>query len=68
LAYGTPAVNTASPLAKGSSVKRSAEQWRLRFSDHIAFFSYRWLALFVAALALILPGRRTPCRRSFRRA
>jgi len=57
LAYGTPAVNTASPLAKGSSVKRSAEQWRLRFSDHIAFFSYRWLALFVAALALILPGR-----------
>jgi hypothetical protein len=42
---------------KGSRVKRSAEQWRLRVSDHVAFFSYRWLTWAVAALALTLPGR-----------
>jgi hypothetical protein len=35
-------------------VKRSGEQWRLR--DHVAFFSYRWLAWIVAALTLTLPG------------
>jgi hypothetical protein len=38
-------------------VKRSAEQWRFSLSDHVAFFSYRWLAWVVAALALTLPGR-----------
>ncbi len=38
-------------------MKRSAEQWRFVLSDHVAFFSYRWLAWAVAALALTLPGR-----------
>jgi hypothetical protein len=35
-------------------VKRSGEQWRLR--DHVAFFSYRWMAWIVAALALTIPN------------
>jgi hypothetical protein len=35
-------------------VKRSGDKWRLR--DHVAFFSYRWLAWAVAALTLTLPG------------
>lgn len=39
---------------KGSSVKRSGEQWRLR--AHVAFFSYRWLAWLIAALALAVPN------------
>lgn len=29
----------------------------MRLSDHVAFFSYRWLAWAAAALALTLPGR-----------
>lgn len=37
-------------------MKRLAEQWRLRFSDHVVFLSYRWLALLIAALALALPA------------
>ncbi len=38
-------------------MKRSADQQPARLSDHAAFFSYRWLAWAVAALALTLPGR-----------
>jgi hypothetical protein len=33
-------------------VKRSGDKWRLR--DHVAFFSYRWLALAVAIVATAL--------------
>lgn len=38
-------------------MKRPAEQLHLRVSDHVAFFSYRWVAWVLAALALTLPGR-----------
>ncbi|HMQ29585.1 MAG TPA: histidine kinase [Chloroflexaceae bacterium] len=38
-------------------MKRSADQQPVRVSDHVAFFSYRWLAWAAAALALTLPGR-----------
>lgn len=38
-------------------MKLPADQQPLRLSDHVAFFSYRWLAWAVAALALTLPGR-----------
>jgi hypothetical protein len=42
---------------KGSNVKPLAPQWPARISAHTAFFSYRWLAWAIAALALTLPGR-----------
>lgn len=38
-------------------VKLPADRPPLRLSDHVAFFSYRWLAWAIAALALTLPGR-----------
>ncbi|MFV9503395.1 MAG: hypothetical protein AB4911_02400 [Oscillochloridaceae bacterium umkhey_bin13] len=38
-------------------MKRSANPWRAPLRDHSAFFSYRWLAWVIAALALTLPGR-----------
>lgn len=37
-------------------MKRPAAQWRLPVSDHVAFFSYRWLAWVFAALTLTWPG------------
>lgn len=40
-----------------ASVKRSTNPWRTTLRDHSAFFSYRWLAWVIAALALTLPGR-----------
>lgn len=42
---------------KGNSVKRPVAEWRVRLSDHVAFFSYRWIAWGVAALTLTIPGR-----------
>lgn len=42
---------------KGNSVKRPAAEWRVRLSDHVAFFNYRWIAWGVAALTLTVPGR-----------
>lgn len=38
-------------------MKPLAPQWPARISAHTAFFSYRWLAWAIAALALTLPGR-----------
>lgn len=38
-------------------VKPSAPQWPGRMSAHAAFYSYRWLAWAIAALALTMPGR-----------
>ncbi|WP_129672408.1 sensor histidine kinase [Candidatus Chloroploca sp. Khr17] len=40
-------------------MKRLAGQWQSHLSDHIVFFSYRWLAWIFAALTLTLPGRPT---------
>lgn len=40
-------------------MKRPAAQWRLPVSDHVAFFSYRWLAWALAALTLTWPGAAT---------
>lgn len=40
-----------------AAVKRSTNPWRTTLRDHSAFFSYRWLAWVIAALALTLPGR-----------
>lgn len=42
---------------KGNSVKRPAAEWRVRLSDHVAFFGYRWIVWGVAALTLTVPGR-----------
>lgn len=44
-------------FGKGNSVKRPAAEWRVRLSDHVAFFGYRWIAWGVAALTLTVPGR-----------
>ncbi len=38
-------------------MKRPAAEWRVRLSDHVAFFGYRWIAWGVAALTLTVPGR-----------
>ncbi|PDW03419.1 sensor histidine kinase [Candidatus Viridilinea mediisalina] len=38
-------------------MKPSAPQWPGRISAHAAFYSYRWLAWAIAALALTMPGR-----------
>lgn len=38
-------------------MKRPADKWHTRLTDHVAFFGYRWFALVVAGLSLTLPGR-----------
>jgi hypothetical protein len=40
-------------------VKRSADKWHAHLSDHVAFYSYRWLSWAVAGLTFTLPGRQT---------
>ncbi|MGQ9928411.1 MAG: sensor histidine kinase [Chloroflexaceae bacterium] len=38
-------------------MKRPVAEWRVHLSDHVAFFSYRWIAWGVAALTLTIPVR-----------
>jgi hypothetical protein len=40
-------------------VKHSADKWSLHFAHHTAFYGYRWVAWFIAALSLALPGQAT---------
>lgn len=49
--------NSGVAPVKGSSVKPSLDQHSVRFSAHVVFFCYRWLAWAVAALSLTLPER-----------
>jgi hypothetical protein len=40
-------------------MSESGRHWRALANNHVLFFSYRWLAWFIAGLALVWPGRLT---------
>lgn len=38
-------------------MKRSADKWHIWLNDYVAFFGYRWIALLIAGLSFMIPGR-----------